>query len=193
LSFPYVFRWKDEYYMVPESFEAKGVRLYRAAPFPDTWRHEHDLVVGDQFVDPCVFMCDSRWWMYAANRENDRLHLFSADELTGPWSEHPRSPVVRDDRSRARPAGRVLVLGDRVIRYAQDCSVVYGARVRAFEVTQLTTTEYEEHLLSEAPMSRPVGDVAKRAHHIDPHRFGASDWIACGDSFREGMVFGLRY
>src|SRR5205823_5834432 len=73
LSFPYVFWWRDAYYMVPETFEAHSVRLYRAAPFPETWRHEQDLLVGYEYVDPCVFMWDSRWWMYTANRENDTL------------------------------------------------------------------------------------------------------------------------
>lgn len=37
LSYPYVFEWQGEYYMVPESWEANGIRLYRADRFPDRW------------------------------------------------------------------------------------------------------------------------------------------------------------
>ena len=38
LSYPYVFKWKDEYYLIPESGAANSVRLYRAIAFPTKWQ-----------------------------------------------------------------------------------------------------------------------------------------------------------
>jgi hypothetical protein len=37
LSYPYVFNSGDDFFMVPESYEAGAIRLYRADPFPLKW------------------------------------------------------------------------------------------------------------------------------------------------------------
>src|SRR4051812_15377902 len=37
LSYPCVFTWRNEYYMIPETFQADAIRLYRALSFPTTW------------------------------------------------------------------------------------------------------------------------------------------------------------
>src|SRR5215813_13238117 len=39
LSYPHVFRWQDDFYMIPEALGASAVRLYRAASFPGEWVH----------------------------------------------------------------------------------------------------------------------------------------------------------
>ena len=33
LSYPYIFKWMGDYYMVPESFQAHSIRLYKAVGF----------------------------------------------------------------------------------------------------------------------------------------------------------------
>jgi hypothetical protein len=40
LSYPYVFQWNGAYFMIPETGEAKAVRLYQAQCFPREWRLE---------------------------------------------------------------------------------------------------------------------------------------------------------
>ncbi len=99
----------------------------------------------------------------------------------GPWLEHPKSPIIEGDDYIARPAGRVLVLRDRVVRYAQDCFPSYGIQVRAFEITELTTGGYREREVSESPILRASGAGwnASGMHHIDPHFVGDGQWIAC--------------
>jgi hypothetical protein len=37
LSYPYVFEWANDYYMVPESRGSGSVRLYKASAFPTRW------------------------------------------------------------------------------------------------------------------------------------------------------------
>ena len=34
LPISYVFKWKNEYYMIPETYQASSVRLYKAIDFP---------------------------------------------------------------------------------------------------------------------------------------------------------------
>jgi hypothetical protein len=193
LSYPYVFKWHDQHYMVPESFEANAIRLYRAVEFPTRWAFVAALQAGEQYVDSSVFHAEGMWWLFTSFRTNDVLRLFNAEDLLGPWHEHPSSPVVRGDPRIARPGGRVLVFDGRVVRFAQDCLEEYGRRVRALEITKLTTSAYAEHIVSDDPISRPTRGAPRRIHHLDAHRIGERQWIACADSFRKGPVFGLRY
>jgi hypothetical protein len=81
----------------------------------------------------------------------------------------------------------VTVLGDRIIRYAQDDAPFYGKQVRAFEITTLTTTQYAEREVPESPVLQPsgVGWNAKGMHHIDPHRLDDTHWLASVDGHYE--------
>jgi len=45
-------------------------------------------------ADPSIFRFDGKWWMFAQCRKPGFLSLYYAEELTGPWIEHPERPVV---------------------------------------------------------------------------------------------------
>ncbi len=184
LSYPYVFAWQGAYYMVPETLEAEAIRVYRASNFPTTWVCAGEVLAG-QYADPSLFRADGKWWMLVCSTpfEHDTLCLYYADTLLGPWQAHPQNPLIQADAHRARPGGRVTVLGDRIIRYAQDDAPFYGKQVRAFEITTLTTTHYAEREVPESPVLQPsgVGWNAKGMHHIDPHRLDDTHWLASVD------------
>jgi glycosyltransferase involved in cell wall biosynthesis len=186
LSYPYVFEWRGEHFMVPETLDAGAVRLYRAATFPRGWTPVADLVPG-RIADPSLFRHGGRWWLFGCTTPGTHrtLALFGADDLTGPWTEHPASPVVADDRGRARPAGRVILHSGRPIRFAQDCRPRYGSAIRAFEVLELTPEAYRERELPESPVLAAAGAGWNAAgmHHVDAHRTGPDRWTACVDGY----------
>jgi len=196
LSYPYVFHWHDEYYLIPESFEAKAVRLYKAVDFPHRWSLVGSLIEGEDFVDPSIVRFDEKWWIFLSSvSEPNRLCLYYADDLVGPWTEHPMSPIVTTDENMARPAGRVLNYDGRVFRFQQDLDAAWGHRVWAFEVTELTTTAYQEQLLGEDPILEASGSGwnEKAMHQIDPHQVEDGTWIASVDGYGTYLVFGLEY
>lgn len=184
LSYPYVFKWNNDYFMTPETLSAHAIRLYKADPFPARWSLVGSLldVAG---ADPSPFYFNERWWMFICTtpHEHDTLRLYSAEELTGSWFEHRKNPLVSGNRRAARPGGRVLVLDDMVIRYAQDCYPVYGSQLRAFEVTRLTETDYIERENDQSPVFSGASSVwnGRGMHHIDPHPTPEGRWIACVD------------
>ncbi len=193
LSYPYIFKWSDRYYMIPESGDVCEVRLYETIEFPLKWRYVKTLLYGC-YRDPSIFYYKSVWWMYLYEEEGV-LRLFFAYDLTGQWKEHPMSPIVRCNNSIARPGGRVLVLGDRIIRFAQDDHLTYGRQVLAFEVLKLSLTEYEEKPFSQEVILKPAGSGwnADGMHHMDAHYLGNGTWIACVDGYRNELVFGIQY
>lgn len=187
LSYPSVFEWDGDYYMIPETLSAKEVRLYKAHDFPRGWAYVGTLVAGD-CADPSIFRFDDRWWMFACSTpyQHDTLRLYFAEDLTGPWGEHPASPIVEGNKGKARPAGKVLVLDDGIIRFAQECTAQYGTRVRAFEIFDLTTESYVEREHPNSPILSATGGRcwnALRMHHIDAHQLSDGQWIACVDGY----------
>jgi hypothetical protein len=185
LSYPYVFTFENQYYMIPESGEARSVRLYKSEEFPTKWAFAGTLLAGSAFVDSSVVRYQDKWFLFTDARPyvNDTLGLYYADTLAGPWHEHPKSPIVANAPHTSRPAGRVLTANGKLFRYAQDDSPSYGTQVFAFEITDLTTTTYQERPVSESPILGRGGDGwnAKGMHHVDAHQVDENAWIACVD------------
>lgn len=196
LSYPYVFKWNNQYYMIPSS-ALNSTWIYKAVNFPTEWSRAGKLLDGGQYADPSIFCFRDKWWMFAetSTGRHDTLRLYCADNLMGPWAEHPKNPIISRDANIARPGGRVVIIDGRVFRYAQDCDPVYGNQVRAFEITKLTTTSYEEKEIDGNPVLKGSGTGwnSLGMHHIDPHQIGENQWIACVDGFKKTLVFGLKY
>jgi hypothetical protein len=193
LSYPCVFEWDGDFYMIPESLAARAVRLYKAREFPRGWTHVADLLPG-MFADATIVRHDDRWWLFACPYpcQQDILRLFSSAQLTGPWQEHPKSPLVDGDATIARPGGRIVRCEGRLLRFTQDCVPAYGTRVRACRIMTLTTSDYQEREVDESPVLGPVTRSAgERAwnrdgmHHVDPVRSDDGRWIAAVDGWIE--------
>jgi len=188
LSYPYVFKHESNYFMIPEARQSRSVRLYRAAKFPNQWTLEATLLDDVDFVDASVFRHDGRWWMFVGDNTgagHDTLRLFAAESLTTTWNEHPASPLVQGNPQIARPGGRVLVVGQQIIRFAQNCQTEYGLDVRAFELMHLSTSEYRERPLASAPLLAAGNETwnAGGMHHIDAHPLADGTWLACVDGW----------
>ncbi|UCF35885.1 MAG: hypothetical protein JSU96_13755 [Acidobacteriota bacterium] len=183
LSYPYVFKWEGEYYLIPEAHTETSVRLYRATSFPLEWSYEGDLISGDHFISASVVHYDGRWWMFVSPAGNDTLRLFFAPELKGSWTEHPLSPIVEKNRDIARPGGRLLVLDNVLYRMGQDCDPTYGNQVHAFRITEISPETYREEMVEPA-LVKATGEGwnAEAMHHVDPQQVGENQWIAAVDA-----------
>jgi len=182
LSYPFVFEWDGALHMVPETWESGTVRLYRATRSPADWELVDVLLRGPVLLDSTLVRHRDRWWMFSetnASHGYDTLRLFGADRLTGPWQEHPLSPIVRGDARIARPAGRVVEHADALVRYTQDCHGRYGQRVRAFEIHELSPDRYAEHPVDLRLHPGSWGVTAM--HHVDAHRLRNGRWLAFVD------------
>ena len=151
LSYPFVFHWNGDTWMVPESGGAQRVSLFRARSFPDDWEHVGDLLQGFRAVDATLHEHHGRWYLFANVCEAgggtfDELFLFHAATPLGPFLPHPGNPIVSDVR-RARPAGPLFLREGKLIRPAQDCARGYGQALVFNEVLSLSPTAYHERPL----------------------------------------------
>ncbi|MCF8413308.1 MAG: hypothetical protein K9G44_07840 [Melioribacteraceae bacterium] len=184
LSYPNVFKYQNEWYMIPESSNDFSVRLYKAINFPFEWKFEKRLLSGYRFGDPTIFQYENKWWMFVATTGNDALNLYYSNELEGPWTAHAMNPLIKNDPDNSRPAGKIFTYENKIYRFAQDDFPEYGNQVWAFEITQLSAEIYSEKIFSENPIIKKSGKGwnALGMHHFDPH-FVNGKWIAFVDGF----------
>jgi hypothetical protein len=182
LSYPQVFEWDGVFYMIPESHLANAVRLYRAERFPDQWAYVGDIVSGPH-KDPSILRYKDRWWLFTCTGQNENMNIFYANKLSGPWAAHAENPVIQDNRSIARPGGRIQMIDGDPVRFAQDCLDRYGHKVLAFRIEELTPSVYRETSLPENPILEPDGHGwnARRMHHLDLHQIDSGKWIGFTD------------
>jgi hypothetical protein len=149
LSYPFMFAWRGDYWMVPESVANRTVELYRATEFPYRWELDRVMLSDVAAVDPTIANIGDRWWMFVSFPDShspsaeDELHLFHGESPLGPWTEHRRSPVKSDVRS-ARGAGRLFQSHGHWYRPSQDCSISYGYGVSINRIVQLDENGYRE-------------------------------------------------
>lgn len=194
LSYPYIFDSGGEYFMIPESFEANAILLYRAASFPTKWEPVKAILEG-AWVDSSVFFFNGLWWLFSnpVKPPNQILELFYATSITGPWHRHPMSPLVSGNNRIARSGGRVILLDGKPVRFAQDCFPAYGSCIRAFEISILTESSYDEKELGLSPILERGEELWRSGgmHHIDPH-FINGQWVACVDGWQRRENLGQK-
>lgn len=186
LSYPFVFERDGAVWMIPESCSAGTVDLFRASAYPGGWIKEATLLSGVTASDATLVEHDGRWWMFATVRDgggafSDALHLWSAPDFRGPFTPHPRNPVLIDIAS-ARPAGRMVRRGGALLRPVQDCRRGYGAALAIARVTQLDDDGYGqevETILTSGPLWR-----GRRLHTLNS---------AGGFEFIDGSGFARRH
>jgi len=196
ISYPYVFAWDHDIYMVPEGAAGGSVRLYKAEAFPHSWKFAGELIKGP-FCDSSLLRYKEKWWIFTCfepSRHKD-CHLFYADDLAGPYTEHPKSPIVKGDGHCGRPGGRFLTDGNGIVRFVQDCKPTYGKSLNALEITMLSETEFEERPLQDNPVFTASGKGWNRhgMHHLDAHELADGTWLGAVDGYRKYFSVHVEY
>jgi hypothetical protein len=154
LSYPFIFDWKNEFYMIPESCENKSIELYKCTDFPYHWELHKKIFEKIDAVDTTLFFHNEKWWLFTNIRDNpgastydDELFLYySNDPLSENWSPHPLNPIV-SDVSKARSAGRIFEYEGNIYRPSQNCGGRYGRGLNLNIILKLSETEYEEDVV----------------------------------------------
>jgi len=151
LSYPFVFEWENEFYMIPETAANNTVELYRCKRFPDQWDFVMNLMENISLIDCTLHFENGKWWMFACTQNhpvttsNDQLLLFYSENLfSNNWIAHPQNPVATDI-SNCRPAGKIFSKDGKLYRPAQNnASQQYGYALKINCIEILNEKEYKE-------------------------------------------------
>ena len=169
LSYPFIWSDQDRLVIIPENNVSGKITAYEiSAGDGAAVSARHEIIGRGRFTDPTLLFHNGMYWCFATSEEetsSQDLHLFFSETLFGPYQSHPRNPVISDIRS-ARPAGRPIRVGGRILRPSQDCSSTYGGSLRLNEITELSRESYSEVSVLQV---RPemVGGFPAGCHHID--------------------------
>lgn len=192
LSFPFIFKYENNYYMVPESLEDKSIRLYKCKNFPYEWEYSHNLIENINAVDSIIFYKNSQWWLltntcYDKSKDyNSRMHIFFSDSpLSKNWIEHKKNPVIfNSDFARN---GGLIFEEDKIYRVCQKYGFKkYGEEIFIREIVKIDNEDFEEK-----PISSISPDSSKRydcIHHLSSNKeFSVIDFV----SKKKGNDYGI--
>lgn len=193
LSYPYVFDYNGQIYMMPEGSKKGDLRLYRAVDFPLKWELEK-VILKRPLIDTFIMEYESRYWLFGSDhsristKKNGELEIWYSNTPLGPWKQHKKNPVLNTNKKTgARNGGRPFVYNGNVYRPGQDDAETYGKRVRVFKIEVLTPYNYKE-VEVDLGFVKPTKGVnawnGARSHHLDVQQLKSGQWIAVSDGDR---------
>ena len=136
-SYPFVFSFENDWYMIPESSAASEIRLYRAVRFPEKWEPV-TVLLRERAVDTTVFEREGQLYLltYLPERATERVtpRAFRLNLRTNNPALTP-IPWEQFDSLQVRGAGPVFAEGESLFRPAQiSREQRYGDGVEFFRI-----------------------------------------------------------
>ena len=64
LSYPYIFKFENNIYMLPETAQVNEIRLYKCIDFPMKWKFFKTIKKDIFAVDNMIFFKNNYWWLF---------------------------------------------------------------------------------------------------------------------------------
>lgn len=182
-SYPFVFYYKGEWYMIPESSAESEVRLYKSVHFPEKWTMQCVLLY-EKAVDTTIFEQAGHLYLttFFLTEKSERVipHAYEL-ELSDDNACLREIKWESYDELRVRGAGSFIIAGHELIRPAQISQEQrYGDGVVFYRVS------IGEHYSEKSIREIKAIDLKVRGYYVDglhtyssSERFEAID-IRCG-------------
>ena len=144
LSYPFIFEYDGEIYILPESGADNSLFLYKAIVFPSKWKKERIIKQDIIFADTTPFIYDKHKYALTYDvKEQGGFHITLLDIE----NDTEKSLDYLKNQELRRPAGRFFEYNNSPVRPAQICINDYGEGLVFYNVTidnnQYTETEVE--------------------------------------------------
>ena len=148
LSFPQIYKEKNDYFMLVENCEGKKSPVLKARSFPNKWEEVYNYMNDSRLVDSSFIKYKGQTYLFTQNLyDSYQFNLLEIYKLeNGLLVPHEKNPIV-NSYDTARLAGSLFYYQDKLIRVAQDCSEEYGKNISFFSVKELSKESYDEELL----------------------------------------------
>ena len=154
LSYPNVFKFKNDLYMIPETHQNFRLEIYKCTSFPNDWELYSTAFEGEQIVD-CNLHQDElgKLWLFLNKKELNSdgcsdLYIYQIDSLKlEKIISHQENPVIINSLS-ARNAGPIFKHENKILRPSQiNSEGIYGRGLNINQIETLTLNEYTEKTL----------------------------------------------
>ena len=191
MSYPNVFVWNNEIYMLPETSENHKLLLYKAVVFPEQWKCVRVLAENVIWVDTTFFKNNDILYAITTDVSDEDKHkdylLTFNDNLDITEVQQIKECNIEYSRS----GGRFFTSNKRLIRVTQDCSQRYGGAIIFSEMLpeKLLDTGVNNILQHIFPQELKICDERT---WIGLHTYNATDKFEVVDIERQHFnIFGL--
>jgi hypothetical protein len=154
LSFPFIFEYENDLFMVPESSENKDIRLYKCLKFPNIWTYCYNLISNIHAADTIIFKKSNLYWLLTTSSKNNdyssQLNIFYSDNpLSQSWIPHKNNPV-KYDINNGRNGGLIIDNNGELIRAIQTFDYnkygqnQYGRKINLNSIINISKTDFDE-------------------------------------------------
>lgn len=125
LSYPFIFKFKDDVYIIPESSESQSLYVYKAINFPNKWEKITILKNDVKWVDTTLINIKDNYYAFTtdvSDYENQKTILihFKSNRIDS------IQEIQVDDCKTSRMGGKIFKDNDKLYKVCQDCSYTYG-------------------------------------------------------------------
>lgn len=132
LSYPFVFKYHNSYFLIPETSEVSTIELYEANRFPDKWELKKVLLKGKKYVDTTVFEKDGDLYFLTFYKDEKYYQELYKLNITDCSVLLVHRNVLETNTGRG--AGAYFENNGHVIRPSQNCTRKYGESIIFNEV-----------------------------------------------------------
>ena len=151
MSFPNVFSWQGEWYMLPETYESGEVRLYRSQEFPCQWTLDAVLMDGVELLDYALYPAEGGFLVVAHDKKDEGNRYNRAFRLD--MEERSFKEIFPEgDWCRQRPGGSFYEEGGSWYHVIQECGRCYGEYLHIYKVLEFTEKVFREEKIREVRM-----------------------------------------
>jgi hypothetical protein len=151
LSYPFVFKRGNFFYLIPETHENKRLEVYRSNNFPYEWKLYSTAFHGEIVADPTILFYKNKLWLFInktkkiLNKLNKDLYIYQIDNLKfSKMTPHKENPVI-SSLKRGRNAGNFFTENNKIYRPSQiNKTNNYGYGICISEIKKLDINEYVE-------------------------------------------------
>ncbi len=153
ISYPFIFEKNGEWFMIPETANAKRVSLFKERNDGE-FIFVKDLLIGHSYFDPTLILHENKIWLFVTRKSKEGLNdcelccFYTNDLFNDQFLPHPLNPIKMDVSS-SRPAGSFFIENGELYRPSQNGSVSYGGSITVNRIVKLNEREFIEELVTE--------------------------------------------
>jgi len=172
LSYPFIFEYEENIFLIPESIENNRLEIYKCINFPNKWDLYSTAFEGELVCDAHVYIDDNNQkWLFINKKENKNcavepeLYIYKFDSLKfNNLQPHLQNPVLINS-STARNGGAIFKHKNEVFRPSQsNTDGIYGHALNINKIEKLTINEYVEKTVKTTYPNFKKGLVSM--HHL---------------------------
>lgn len=143
MSFPNVFKWENDWYMLPEISMSKQVRLYKAEAFPYQWKLDKILLKNVKLVDHALYPIKNGFFVVTHDNQ-DKKHVYNRFFVLDMQKKQLKEYHPAGTWTQERPGGNFFLRAGQWYHVTQDCQHHYGEYLHFYRVDNLSRENFNE-------------------------------------------------